>query len=378
MSITCVSVLVAAAIFDPTRLAYFRWSWGDLFMIGWLLAPIPSAAISPFGLYEGISGALNQIIGWGLPYLIGRLYFSDAESLRELCIGFFVGGLVYLPLVLFEVRMSPQLHTWIYGFYQHSFSQTKKGDSFRATVFMQHGLAVAMFMSTAAVCGAYLWYQKQLKPIYEIPAWATVSGVVLGTLLCRSTYSIMLMISGIGILIASDRIRTKWIFLGLALIPPLYMAARTVGNWDAQILRNTAAMIGEDRVESLEVRLGSEEALWRWIQGSVVFGRARLEAILQAPREVYGRFVPDGFWLIALGKFGMVGLVSVFGALLAPCYMYLSRFSVHHIFSARMVGSTCLCMILVAYALDNLLNAMLNPMYLLAAGGLLGMRSSRE
>lgn len=374
MSITCVSVFVATIFFDPTRFMNFRWSWWDLPTMGWIFAPIPSCVLSGFGAYEGISGALDHSIGWGFPYFIGRLYFSDVDSLRELAISFFIGGVVYLPLVLFEVRMSPQLHTWVYGYYQHSWLQTVRGGGFRPTLFMQHGLAVAMFMATASISGTYVWYQKKLNPIVFIPAWTMVFGVIVGTLLCKSAYSIMLMIACIGTLIVSERLRTKWVLFGFALIPLMYMMARTFGNWNAQVLRDLASTFGTERLESLEVRLESEDALWRWVQGNLAFGRGRLESLMDAPREIYGRFIPDGFWLIALGKYGFFGLISQFAMLLSPCFPYLVRFPTKQVFSKRFSGATCLYLIVISYALDNLLNAMLNPMYLLAVGGLVGIK----
>jgi len=378
MSIACVSVTVVAMVFDPAFFRPFRWFWGDLFLLAWLLVPIPSCMLSSIGLYEGISGTVNQAIGWGLPFLLGRTYFSSAEALNELATAFFVAGLVYLPLVLFEVRMSPQLHSWIYGFHQHSFLQARRGGGFRATVFMQHGLAVATFMATATVCGVYLYFHKLLKPIYSAPAWLGVAGVIVGTLLCKSAYSILLMFLGIAALILSTKFKTRAIFLILASVPVVYLFARTFGQWDAQILRDAALLISEDRKGSLGVRLDSEDSLWKWLQGDVLFGRARMDELLSAPREVWGRFIPDGFWLIALGKYGMVGLVSVFGLLLAPVFVYLGRMKPNQMFSQRYAGATCLCLILAMYAMDNLLNAMLNPMFLLAAGGLLAVRDEHE
>jgi len=126
MSITCVTVFLGTMFFDAGRFSRLRWSWVDLAIVAWVLVPLPSAVSSGYGAYEGFSGILNQIVSWGMPYLIGRLYFSDLDGLRELAMGIFVGGLVYVPFVLFEARMSPQLHTWIYGFHQHSFGQARR------------------------------------------------------------------------------------------------------------------------------------------------------------------------------------------------------------------------------------------------------------
>lgn len=167
-------------------------------LIAWVLTPLPSAVTAGFGAYEGFAGVLNQIVSWGIPYVIGRLYFNDAEGMSELAFAIFIGGLVYAPLVMFEARMSPQLHTSVYGFHQHDFIQSKRGDSWRPTVFMQHGLAVAMFMGTAAVCGVWMWAAGKLKMIRGVPVWALAMGLFAVAAACRSTYSLMLMLMGTG------------------------------------------------------------------------------------------------------------------------------------------------------------------------------------
>ena len=36
-----------------------------------------------------------------------------------------IGGLIYIPFCLFEIKMSPQLHKWVYGYHQHAFDQNE-------------------------------------------------------------------------------------------------------------------------------------------------------------------------------------------------------------------------------------------------------------
>jgi len=161
---------------------------------------------------------------------------------------------------------------------------------------------------------------------------------------------------------------------GMLAVAPVYIAARTVGGWDGQLLRDAAAMMGQDREGSLGVRLDSEDALWRWVQGDVLLGRGRLSDLMSADREEWGRFIPDGLWLIALGKNGMLGLAAMLGVLLLPPAVFLWRHRPRELMRPEMAGATVLMLVLVLYAMDNLLNAMVNPIYLLAAGGLGVMR----
>jgi hypothetical protein len=370
MSITCVSVCLATTLFDPIRLYRLRWSWADIPMVVWLVIPLMSSMSVGLGAYDGLSGILDHVISWGLPYLIGRLYFSDYEGLRELALGVFLGGVVYLPFVLYELRMSPQLHRMVYGFHQHVFAQAMRGGGWRPTVFMQHGLAVSMFMGTASVCGIWLWYAGRMRSDWKMPILLLAVCVFAVTLACKSSYAMLLLLVGLMALFLSRWLSTRLIFWGLIAIAPLYVTARTVGGWDAGILRDTASVVAPHRLLSLEVRLESEESLWRWVQGRTLLGRARLAELMNADRGKYGTFIPDGLWLIALGKHGLVGLAAMFGLLLVPPILFLWRTGILQLRKPAVAGSLALMVVCVLYALDNLLNAMVNPIYLLAVGGL--------
>ena len=370
MFVTCVGVFMGAMIFDPGSFTRLRWSVADLAMVVWLLVPVVSSITAGFGVYDGLSASSNQVISWGLPYAIGRLYFGDVRALRELALGVFIAGLVYTPLVLFEARMSPQLHTWVYGYHQHSFAQSRRADGWRPTVFMQHGLAVAMFMGTAAVCGMWLWFAGKLRVLAKVPVWTLATGLFVVAGMCRSTYALMLMLSGIAVLFACRVFCTRAMLVVLLLIAPAYISMRTVGGWNAVELRDISSVMAEDRQGSLKVRLDSEDAMWKWLQGNQLFGRTRLEGLLTADSNLYGAFVPDGLWLISVGKYGVVGLSAMLGVLLLPPLLFLARHPPRVLMTSDLAGAMSLLTVLALYAMDNLMNAMVNPIYLLAAGGL--------
>ena len=103
---TCVSVLCAMFVFDTARVMGFRPKWYDLPMAVFCVCPVASSLTNGLGAYDGFSGALATITRWGIPYFVGRVYLNNLEGLRELAIGVFISGLVYVPLCLFEIRMS--------------------------------------------------------------------------------------------------------------------------------------------------------------------------------------------------------------------------------------------------------------------------------
>src|SRR5687767_13048880 len=126
MSATSITLIIGVLFLDFGRVAAFRprWFYGPIIL--WCLCGGASSLANGLGPYAGLSTVLDHIVVWGLPYFLGRLYFSDVEGLRDLALGLFIGGLAYIPFCLYEIRMSPQLHSIVYGFHQHSFSQTKR------------------------------------------------------------------------------------------------------------------------------------------------------------------------------------------------------------------------------------------------------------
>ena len=151
-SATSISLMLGLLIFDFNRILAFRPRWIDLPMALWCLLPLPSSMANGLGFYDGFSTSLNQVFTWALPYLFGRIYLGDAEGLRELAIGLFIGGLVYVPLCAYEIRMSPQLHSMVYGFHQHSFLMTHRFGGWRPSPGWGPSAWVALCRATRTAC----------------------------------------------------------------------------------------------------------------------------------------------------------------------------------------------------------------------------------
>ena len=374
MSATCVGVLLGVALFDGARLLSFRARLIDLPMAAWCLCPFASAISNGLGAYEGISAVLANAITWGLPYLIGRLYFSDQAGLRELAIGIFIGGLIYVPLCLFEIRMSPKLHQMVYGFHQHSFGQTLRFGGWRPTVFMQHGLMVGMWMAAAALIGLWLWMTGAVKRLWNIPISWLVLGLLATTVACKSTGAVALLVIGAAALLAAGKLKTLLPVLCLLAVPPAYMALRASGAWTGEsAVALVSDAVGADRAQSLDTRFRNEtmladKALRRPVFGWGRFGRSR----------VYDRTgedisVTDGLWIITLGESGLAGLAAFTAIFLVPPVVLLRRVPARRWGSAAGAPIVAFCMLAIIYTIDNLLNGMVNPIFTLAVGGLSGV-----
>src|SRR6185436_11870738 len=161
-----------------------------------VVCPFVASMANRLGPYDGFQDMTNRTLSLGIIYVLGRIYFHDPKGLQDLALGLFVSGLVYMPLCLLEIRLSPQLHTWVYGFHQHDFSQSWRLGGWRPTVFMGHGLEVGFWMTSATLSGIWLWQSGVVRRILTFPAWIWLLALGLTTLLCKSSGAIVLLAVG--------------------------------------------------------------------------------------------------------------------------------------------------------------------------------------
>jgi hypothetical protein len=374
VSATAYGVLFGAALFDLDRLLTFRPRWFDLPIALWCIAPLFASLSNGLGWYDGLSACLSEIVMWGIAYFLGRVYFSDWEGVRELAIGVFVGGLIYLPLCLLEVRMSPQLHRWVYGYHQHSFGQQKRFGGYRPMVFMQHGLACAMWMTTASIVGLWLWMSGAVKKIYHVPMYLLVPAMIVTAVLCKSAGAFILLFVGLGTFFWIRNVRTALPLLALIAFIPAYVALRSSAMWTGQNLVDAATTIfNEKRAASLQVRLDAENLLTEKALKQPAFGYGRWNRNRVYDEKGKDMAVTDGLWVIVLGQTGFVGLTAITTAILMPALLYWRRVPTRWWMHPMAAAGASFAVLLPLHMVDNLWNAMLNPIYVLVIGGLVAL-----
>lgn len=378
MTATCLGVFFATIIFDSNRFLMFRPKPVDFVVVVLCFAPFLSSIANGLGPYDGASESFTQFVVWGLPYFIGRIYFNSLQGLRELAIGIFIGGLVYVPLCLFENRFSPQLHRMIYGYYQHSISQQYRWGGWRPMVFMEHGLMVSMWMVTASLIGIWLWYGGKTKSIYSIPMFVLVPILVGTTILTKSSGAMVLFMGGLGVLVAARLLRTYLPLYALAVIPVLYIALRAPGIWQGyEVIDVVNDVFGPGRAQSMQTRIINEnqlaaKAMQRPLFGWGGWGRNRVQNELGQDISI-----TDGQWVITLGVTGLVGLSALVATILLPPLLLRWKIPKALLFHPAVAPAFVMAVILGLWMIDNLPNAMRNPIYLLMAGGLSGLNAVR-
>lgn len=368
-----LSLIFAIVTFDTRGLMQFRPRWFDFPIVLFCMAPLLSSMSNGLGVYDGISESFRQLIHWGIPYCIGRIYFSDLRSIRDVAVGVFIAGLVYVPFCLFEIRMSPQLNMIVYGYHQHSFLQHMRFGGWRPMVFMDHGLMLSTFMASATLCGVWLWRSKSLPVLFRIPLYVFVLALAMTTLMTKSVGAIILLLVGLLVFFTACGARSRLPYLSAAVIPIAYVLIRTTAGWSADTLVDTARWaVGEERAQSLAFRLHNEDALTeRALErpglGWAGWGRARI-------RDQYGRdlTITDSLWIIILGNNGIFGLTCLLLTMVIPLVLLPQRIPLHLWTHPRAGAPAVLAILLIIWLNDSLLNAMLSPFYPLLIGTLAG------
>lgn len=318
--------------------------------------------------YDAVSAAFNQFL-FVLPFFVGRLVLrgstENEETLRVLAIA----GLLYSIPMLLEIRLSPQLHFWLYGYYPSEFLQQMRENGFRPVVFMGHGLIVAFFAMTTAVAAAALWRIR--SPIMRLQPGIVTGYLSVLLVLCKSLGAL----SYGAVLVPLVRLATPRLQLRVALVlvsvALLYPLLRTTDLFPTTGMVEVAKSISGERANSLEFRFTNEDRLLQRASQRLFFGWGRFGRSRVYDESGKDVSVTDGFWIIVLGTYGLFGFIAEFGLLVFPVVRAVS--AVKFVESKReavLLGA--LALIIATNVVDLLPNATISPWTWLLAGALLG------
>jgi hypothetical protein len=323
-------------------------------------------------MYDGLSAAVGQALRVAAPFVIGRALFRAPRDLELLLKAVVFGAVLYSPLVLFELRFSPQMHNIVYGFFPHSFAQTVRnmGWGWRPMVFMTHGLMLALFFASASLAASGLWSIR--ARIGPVPARLAAVYVLILLLLCNSLGAAIYGLAALPLLLAARPRTTLRVAVILATLVFAYPILRATDWFPVEFLVHTAQFASEDRAESLAFRFKNEDLLMERAAERPLFGWGRFGRN-HVFDPMIGRAVTttDGLWIILYGSQGVLGFATLFGAWLLPVFLLSRRLrNVADRRSGHVVATTAL--IVAVNALDLLPNAFMNPFTLLMAGALAG------
>jgi len=371
-STACYGILLATIIYDTERITTFKPGWLDIPMVIWCLCPIVSQVTNGG---SPISPTFLQIISWGTPYFLGRLYLGSLDGLRQLAIGIFAGGLAYIPFTLIEGVKGPILHQMVYGVNAvDDWSQARRMGGWRPVVFMQHGLMVGVWMMTAALIGIWLWQSGTIKKFQGRNIKTLAIILTIAFFLCRSTGAYSLFGIALIVLFSAKWFRTSLPLLFIIGYVVFYLYISASGQFSSKdVIDFITQLFGEERAASLKFRFDMEEILGEKARQRFLFGWGD-----SGGNRVYNQYgkdisITDSLWIIAFGAQGAVGLVSLFSSLLLPVVAFCFKYPARTWSNPKVAPAAALGVALTMYVFDCVLNAMTNPIFAVVAGGISGL-----
>ena len=355
---------LAAFLVNADRRTMLRFSMVDLPVMGISLAAFGASLSNGLGVYDGFVVALDLFLLWGLPWFVGRFIFATPKNKKILIQYCIAAALVYVPFCLYEMKMAPILHSELYGYAPRGHSGLR-GESlrfglWRPMVFLETGLQLSLFMGISSVLAFWGALTHGVREILRIPVGKASAVLVIITVFCVSTGSIILTLLGWCFVFISRSKLKVYLLITICLIPILYPIYRMVniGGLDVNISQDESML--SDREASLRFRIDSEDKfLQRWTQHPLLGWTSR-----------YFRFserksIPDSLWIQMLCKFGLIGWMAVTAAMVLPvgnACRVLGRTTAHR------RAEYILGLSVLIFMLDCLFNAMECPVYMIMAG----------
>ena len=316
-------------------------------------------------MYDAVS-ILGGTIIIVTPYFLARRYLTKPEHHHYVLVALLALGLFYSLLALWEIRMSPHLHTSTYGYFQHNWGQHVRSGGFRPLVFLRHSLWLGFFLVTVFIAALALARRSsdKLRIQYLFAAFWVYAVIILsknfGAILLGTAFGLMIWFVNLRMLIKVCAV--------LSIVFLIFPAARQANLVPIDSFISVATRINADRIGSFEFRLMHEDAilaraLEKPVAGWGPWARWRV-------RDERGRdeTVSDGLWIIIIGERGWIGYIGFFGLLVLPVVMLAYGTRKREV----SIETAAISTIMTANFIYLVPNSTLSPIGWLIAGSLAG------
>jgi hypothetical protein len=337
------------------------------------VAPFCASVANGLGVFDGISSALRHVFVFAVPYAIGRIAFADARSLRDLARFTALGALCYLPPILLESRMAPQLHQWVFGMPGRVGWETADFYGplrWKPSVFLQSPLELTLLMGMGAMAAWWLWRLGERR-IGPVPIRLAVPAAAFATLMGKSLGGVTLTFAGVASMWLVARRGGRVLLLALLCAVPLYIGLRASGAWDGMsFIRFLETNVSERRAESFLTRIVNENILVEKALEQPLFGWGGWGRNRVYDEEGNDISITDGFWVITLGTYGWVGLGGWLALFFFAIVPLLARWRSRGFQRLRAGPALWGVLAVLLHSIDCIANAMLNPLYYILLGAL--------
>lgn len=250
-------------------------------------------------LYEAISACIRNYFAI-LPLVIAVNVIKSEGDVIKLHKLLVLALLIYLPLVLFEIRFSPQLHNYLYGFYPHSLKQQMREGGFRAMVFTGHGLLTANIYLAGFIALLILKHFKRYFISSAVNTFLIVVFFVMLVLLKSATATILALIATILLYLMSATPRSI-LLKGIVIFAIVYPLLVTLGLIPLDDIHGfLQGVLPPERIESLFFRLYNENLYVEYLGSYLFIGYGGLG------RAIIPEVIVDGIWLVWTMRYGVI------------------------------------------------------------------------
>ncbi len=370
MLLTKAVVAPAAAflvvlLFDRQALTRLRPVWLDAPVVLWCLWPAVAAAFAAEPRPAPALAIGYLAASWGLPWLLGRLYFASSEGRLLLVKGMVLSALACLPFSLVEGALGPIAYGAVYDTHPFRLDGAVRYVGFRPLGFFENGNQFGLWISLSAL--AALWLAISSRG----PLWRWAAAILVAmALAAQSMGAIALLALGAAGLWAFGRVRPRLLASGAAVLIAIGGGVYLSGAIPFQAIAKDTGW-GRDIVNSIR-GAGRGSFTWRIAQDQKLLADAVARPVTGSAQWDWWRAKetrPWGLSLLIVGQFGLAGLLFAFATLLGP--------AVATAWTARS-GSVwrppglplLLASIAVLTVIDALLNSFVFFPAIVAAGGL--------
>ena len=296
--------------------------------------------------------------------LVLAFYVLRTEALqRELLIALVATTVAYTPLILFEWRMSPQLHQWVYGYFQHVWLQHVRGGGFRPIVFLSHGLVIGLLLMTALLAAVAVSRDKtQSRPMFLLIAF----WIFLVLVMSRNFGALVLAILFAPVVFLFPARLQVRVAVAISLFILTYPAIKQLGYSPDQKILEVVAPLSPERAHSFNVRLENESILLARAAEKPVFGWGgwgRTRVFSDTGKDLT---IIDGLWIVIMGQFGWAGYLTFFGVITLPF------FSLRRVLRRKPITPVIggIAVLMSANLVDLIPNSSLSPLAMMMLGAL--------
>lgn len=304
---------------------------------------------------------LLGLIALFVPFALAYWHLRTRKLQQELLYALVVMGVIYSFFVLVELRLSPQINIWTYGYFQHSWLQHERGGSHRPIVYLRHGLWLAFLLLTVIMAALTLSNGKpEHRSRYLLIALWMLILLVLG----RSLGATLLGLMMTPLLLFLSSRTNVYISAGIAACFLLYPILLTAGLSPAGRVLEWSTAFAPERALSFSFRLINEERLLERAMDKPVFGWGGWARSRIFNEDGFDISVADGIWIVVLGERGWSGYIAQFG-LLSVAIFFLALRGRKNALTPEIAG---ISLIMAANFLYMVPNSTLSPIGMMMSG----------